>query len=422
MIHGALKLYEKDERELKLGGVFDQPRIEDVPDEFSVFDTSVITRNQGDTDVCAAVSSTSAREYQELVELDYEFLFACAKSLEEDVNSWGASLNNIGRAWVKYGCIERKDRPKELENAPLEVLRDIKNWKPLPDLFSKAAVHKAGSFMWTKGRYKSSFDNIKTWVWKFRHERRLPIIGLPWAFDLRAVFFDTPAERGNGHAMYLHPKGFVWRNGKEYMIVQNSYGLEAGENGHHYISRAVIDDGVPLYGAIMFQDLTPEQARYYQENGIRKDQNALLSTLVVLYNSLAEVLKKLIAVKKMEKTNIQKWALSIQEHEGFYTGSRSERNHNPGNIKYIGQKTATGKDKDGFAIFTTYQQGFDALCHQLTIACDGRSRVYRPDMTLYEFFAVYAPSSDNNDPKSYAEKVAKDIGVLPTIQIRFLLG
>jgi len=48
---------------------------------------------------------------------------------------------------------------------------------------------------------------------------------------------------------------------------------------------------------------------------------------------------------------------AIKEHEGWYPGSRSYRNKNPGNIKYIGQKRAVGQDSGGFCIFETYTDG-----------------------------------------------------------------
>lgn len=36
---------------------------------------------------------------------------------------------------------------------------------------------------------------------------------------------------------------------------------------------------------------------------------------------------------------------------------------------------------------------------------------------LYELFEKYAPSSDSNDPKKYAEFVANRVGILPTIPL-----
>lgn len=67
--------------------------------------------------------------------------------------------------------------------------------------------------------------------------------------------------------------------------------------------------------------------------------------------------------------------------------------------------------RGGFSYFSSYEEGFNALVHQLKIAIDGRSKVYKPTMTLLDFFNVYAPSSDGNFPRSYATFVAKRLGV-----------
>ena len=119
--------------------------------------------------------------------------------------------------------------------------------------------------------------------------------------------------------------------------------------------------------------------------------------------------------------NIIKWASTIQEFEGWKPGSRSFRNNNPGNIRYIGQPSATGKDDKGFCIFKTYQDGFNCLCEILMNACTGKSKVYYPAMTLLQFFEKYAPSSDNNSPDNYAKFVAKRIGVEVNIKIKDLI-
>jgi len=115
------------------------------------------------------------------------------------------------------------------------------------------------------------------------------------------------------------------------------------------------------------------------------------------------------------------WCEAIKEHEGYFAGSRSFRNNNPGNLKYLGQTGSIGKDKNGFAIFSTYEAGYEALKRMLTNACTGKSNVYSPTMTLYEFFAKYAPSSDNNNPNIYAETVANKLKVSPTVQIKTLI-
>lgn len=107
---------------------------------------------------------------------------------------------------------------------------------------------------------------------------------------------------------------------------------------------------------------------------------------------------------------IEKFAEAIKIHEGWFQGSRSQRNHNPGNLKFARQAKTIGQDGAGFAIFANDQDGWTALIRQIEIAISGQSRIYNPEMTILQFFEKYAPSSDNNNPKKYAEDVAWRIG------------
>lgn len=118
--------------------------------------------------------------------------------------------------------------------------------------------------------------------------------------------------------------------------------------------------------------------------------------------------------------HLMAWALAIQKFEGYYAGSRAYRNCNPGNIRFVGQASAIGKDAAGFCIFPDYATGFEAL-KSLLRTCATGSKLYDPNGDLYAWAAVYAPSSDGNAPRSYAEFVAKSIGVPVTTKIRDLV-
>lgn len=124
-------------------------------------------------------------------------------------------------------------------------------------------------------------------------------------------------------------------------------------------------------------------------------------------------------------SKLDAWAEAIQWYEGWFTpsqmpprGSRSYRQNNPGNLRY---SPFEDDNVDNFSVFNDYATGLKALKFQLTIAGDGRSRVYRPDMTLIEFFSKYAPSSDNNYPVKYATAVAGRMGVSPETKISELI-
>lgn len=106
---------------------------------------------------------------------------------------------------------------------------------------------------------------------------------------------------------------------------------------------------------------------------------------------------------------IQKIAEAIQVHEGWFlpgvdprypNGSRSFRNNNPGNLKWIGQKGSIGMDAQGFAIFPDYETGFAALKYDIEYKI-----FVRKIPNLLQFFQRYAPASDGNNVKAYARAV-----------------
>lgn len=139
-------------------------------------------------------------------------------------------------------------------------------------------------------------------------------------------------------------------------------------------------------------------------------------------------------VKKSDLT-IGVFCLAIQEFEGwvkpgekgrdgkvYQTGSRSFRNSNPGNLKYINNMyLAIGQDSGGFARFGTYKDGFMALSNKIKKACNGESTVYSPDDTILSFFQKYAPTSDGNYPHVYAKYVADKLKVDTDFQIKNLV-
>ena len=121
-------------------------------------------------------------------------------------------------------------------------------------------------------------------------------------------------------------------------------------------------------------------------------------------------------------TTLDKFCLAIKEFEGWKPGSKSFRNKNPGNIKFIGQRLAIAKDAGGFCIFVKYEDGYKTLYTMVYNACAGKSVVYKPTMTILAYFKKYAPSSDKNDPDAYAKFVAKKVGLPVDTQIKKLIS
>jgi len=96
---------------------------------------------------------------------------------------------------------------------------------------------------------------------------------------------------------------------------------------------------------------------------------------------------------------------AIARQEGWLVaGSRAQRNHNPGNIRFGSfayRHGARSQDDQGFAIFPTDLQGFQALRELLEAHYAG--------MTLAQAIGKYAPEFEN-DTGTYIKNVCQMTG------------
>ena len=119
---------------------------------------------------------------------------------------------------------------------------------------------------------------------------------------------------------------------------------------------------------------------------------------------------------------ITKLAGFIRDYEGA-PGDRNYRNSNPGNCRYHfgGYLPKYGKvteDKDGFAVFPTYQQGWLYLQNMLL----NWAKTSRANWTILQLMQSYAPVSDGNDPIAYAHNISTRLGIDPSTKLSDLLS
>lgn len=98
-------------------------------------------------------------------------------------------------------------------------------------------------------------------------------------------------------------------------------------------------------------------------------------------------------------------AKAHQMHEGWYPGSKSYRNNNPGNLRHplFGY----------FLSFATYDGGFAALEMDLKAKIFGTAGTVQrllagtkktyAQLVMQDYVAIYAPFSDGNNPLAYAD-------------------
>lgn len=274
MKNGLLPL-PQDSRDFKVGAIYRLPKLNELPKDF-VLDGFHI-KDQRDTDMCSAFASTGMSELQEGVELSPEFSFAMGKKISGDIEAWGQNLRTASASHVKYGCIEKNEAPYSVDNKDRNFLSDPKNWVGYEE---KGKKHQKQTYLKVTGVGDDGFDTIRKVIWKWRDEKRAVLIGVQWGWTSDQKIINEPVA-GIGHAMYVI--GWKTINGIIYLIVVNSWGNNAGDNGVHYISREVINKWEPLYGAFMFVDKPREDIEYMIQNKIKEDDNWIVQFMKVLY-------------------------------------------------------------------------------------------------------------------------------------------
>jgi hypothetical protein len=107
---------------------------------------------------------------------------------------------------------------------------------------------------------------------------------------------------------------------------------------------------------------------------------------------------------------VEALADAIQRFEGWIPaskevprGSRAWRNRNPGNLRPFDRAQPT--DEANYRKFPTLANGWEALRADISAKLAG-SHGLTDGSTLRNFFDIYAPSDDSNDPDKYARQVA----------------
>lgn len=265
----GLRELPEDPRDFALGKVLDLPDPSTLPEHFVLPDTFGV-KDQKDSDFCTQYALCAISGEQEGVELSPEWAFAMSKALEGEHETYGQDLRTACKVHVKYGGLPKKDSPYSLENKDYNFLRNPEVWPA--DLVDKAKPHKKQTYFKVTGPF-DAFDNIRGAVYSLKDRAA---IGVVWGWPNDEMFLDEPVSYGSGHALAV----IGWD--KEYLVVKQSYGPNAGKQGYVYISRKVINDNVDKYGAFMLTDL-PKEAVPVEENETQ-----------LLFSQLADLIIKIL--------------------------------------------------------------------------------------------------------------------------------
>jgi len=88
-------------------------------------------------------------------------------------------------------------------------------------------------------------------------------------------------------------------------------------------------------------------------------------------------------------------------------GSRSWRNRNPGNLRPSNSTIKQNVDDANYRVFSSLADGWDELLNDIEVKLAGEStHKLTPENTLHDFFNIYAPALDKNDPQQYSRQIA----------------
>jgi hypothetical protein len=145
------------------------------------------------------------------------------------------------------------------------------------------------------------------------------------------------------------------------------------------------------------EDLNKNTLNYLLNN---TNTNTNSDTKSKSFNIAASSIAKILNTTpdaKLSTIPIDDLGTAIATNEGYFNGTSKVaiRNNNPGNLKYVGQEGAT-KDSNGFAVFSTPQEGAQALINDLTAKYN--SGKYS---TINDLMSVYSPDYDNPANPNY---------------------
>ncbi len=114
---------------------------------------------------------------------------------------------------------------------------------------------------------------------------------------------------------------------------------------------------------------------------------------------------------------LERLCQAIAEQEGWLSsideprtkGSRSWRNHNPGNLRRSPFSIGV---EDGFCVFKTDQDGMSALSWDIRQKATGNTTTgLTGSSTLADLINIWAPKSDGNNTDIYLQSVVKNSGI-----------
>jgi hypothetical protein len=351
------------------------------PDEIN-FDTQLFDDIQPIGDVkCVAYTTCDIAEDQKNLVFDIDDLWKRVGS-----NEFGSDPREVLGEAVKNGLLVKGESVRR------------KEWK---------------SYWRADLGNKDSFDNVRSSIMISQS----PIGAATYWYSNWFGFGVLPKGEGITNAHMYSIEGWKQVDGKPHLIIEAWLGRK------FLMSREIFNESMKPFGMQSWV-LSTSQIDARREKTLTETVKDILINLIIK-------LKELLVLKQKEqmlpppaveppkpepvapkRDLINEFCLAIRDFEGK-PGDLNYKNNNPGNLRSL---------NGSFMKFKTYEAGWLALRDYVIRACTGGHKSYRPDFTILQFFKVYAPSVDKNDPVAYANWVANKLNVPVTMKIKDLLS
>ena len=373
---------------------------------------------QGNTNDCTAYSISGIGSNQDgvLYSPDYQMM----KTYElMNVDTFdGADLKNALNVPVSVGYLPNDVSPISWQSKGQIFATNPMNWPT--DLDNISSKHRRQAyFILEKTDGMDWFDSIRSAI---TLNNTSIALATPWYLEYGRVQEDGILPIGTTIESWHSTEITGWKliQGITYLICKSHQG-NVGDNGYVYFSRDEINrlmDVLGSCGGVISKNIS---------TNIFTIQLSIMEQLIGwfkeaiyrLTNNTKPSIQSVQPTLLYPNATVKNFCLAIASYEGNKPQDRSIRNCNPGNLRFRqGMELVIGKDKDNFAIFKSYEDGFKCLTDKMVSAIQGNSSVYSPMDTILTFFQKYSPVFDNNKPNLYAEYVAKKIGT----NINFTIG
>ena len=275
-----LKKTRRDKRDYSYRRTFGAVSVSELPEEYIIKPFRI--KDQGSTDFCTAFASTEVAEDQDNIEFDPGYHFQKSKLLEGGWREWGVNIRTACQVAVDYGFLPKNYSPFIIGQTDRDIIANPENWKP--ELDTLAAQYKKQRYFSADG-FNDLFDNIRMAMWMNKDDNASVITGSLWRTDwIYAPVIPKlySSSMQGGHAFKII--GWKKIDNEIYLVIQNSWGDDMGDEGLYYFPRSVVNKEFSYGGAFLFSS---------KEGTIKK-----MSLMITLLSKLVGLLNQLIAKTK----------------------------------------------------------------------------------------------------------------------------